>query len=66
MINDRYTLIVEVGKGIAAIRCHACDKASYNLHDIEQRYCGFCNTFHHDAEFKEEILKLTTRRCAHE
>lgn len=50
MINERYTLIVEVGKGIAAIRCHACDKASYNHYDIEHRYCGFCHQFHHDTE----------------
>lgn len=29
-----------------AIVCLYCGKASYNRHDIEQKYCGACHRFH--------------------
>lgn len=28
------------------IECLTCHRKSYNLNDINYRYCGFCNVFH--------------------
>jgi len=33
-------------KGIKWIRCNACGRISYNVNDIEHKYCGHCHVFH--------------------
>jgi len=30
----------------AAIRCLLCGLASYNLRDVEEKYCGHCRRWH--------------------
>lgn len=29
-----------------SITCPKCGKTSYNMNDIDQRYCGACHAFH--------------------
>ena len=29
-----------------SIRCKKCNITSYNLNDVERKYCGSCNRFH--------------------
>ncbi len=31
-----------------SITCHRCKKTSYNLNDVEKKYCGHCLVFHDD------------------
>lgn len=33
---------------IASITCPRCYRTSYNLNDVERRYCGFCHRYHGD------------------
>jgi ribosomal protein L37E len=35
--------ILEQGR---AIRCLRCGLVSWNVHDIDNRYCGHCHVFH--------------------
>lgn len=30
----------------AAIRCHACGRASHHPRDVAERYCGYCHRYH--------------------
>jgi len=32
-----------------SITCPRCGSVSYNLHDIEERYCGRCHRFHEEG-----------------
>lgn len=32
-----------------SITCTKCRRTSHNLHDVENRYCGFCKIFHDDG-----------------
>lgn len=48
------TYVIGVRGGIPAIVCLCCGLGSTNTGDIEERYCGFCQTWHSDA--KEEEL----------
>lgn len=32
-----------------SITCPRCGKTSFNLGDIENRYCGYCHAFHDDG-----------------
>ena len=49
-----------------SITCPRCGWTSFNLNDIEQRYCGHCHTFHEDMEenpmppfhFRPELIHL--------
>ena len=43
-----YDLVInrDTGRLILGIRCHTCARVSYNVNDIEQRYCGACHVFH--------------------
>ena len=43
-----YDLIVDetTGRMIVGIRCHTCQRVSFNLTDIKERYCGACHVFH--------------------
>jgi len=34
--------------GAKYIRCLVCGRDSFNLNDIEHKYCGFCHKFHED------------------
>jgi hypothetical protein len=34
---------------VLGIRCHTCQRVSFNANDVEQRYCGFCHVFHEDG-----------------
>ncbi len=38
------------GKTHHGIQCLWCDRVSYNVHDITERYCGNCHRFHDDAD----------------
>lgn len=38
------------------IKCLRCGLGSYNPHDIEKKYCGYCHIFH-PCEMHEENLK---------
>jgi hypothetical protein len=40
-----FTLSVD---GRVSITCKRCKRTSYNLNDVEQRYCGYCHVFHDD------------------
>jgi hypothetical protein len=35
-------------KGRPSITCPACQRVSYNPHDVMNRYCGACHRFHDD------------------
>jgi ribosomal protein L37E len=37
-------------KGQPFILCHHCHRRSYNVNDVEARYCGFCHQFHDDRD----------------
>lgn len=38
--------------GIPTITCLECGRASTNLHDIAQKYCGWCKKFHLDEALR--------------
>ena len=42
------TYIVGKRKGYPSILCLCCGLGSANLNDIQQKYCGFCHTFHEE------------------
>lgn len=31
---------------VLGIRCHTCQRISYNPKDVLERYCGACHVFH--------------------
>lgn len=33
-----------------AIQCLRCLRISYNRHDVQHRYCGYCHCFHTPGE----------------
>ncbi|HVX56959.1 MAG TPA: hypothetical protein VHA37_04455 [Candidatus Saccharimonadales bacterium] len=35
-----------IGCGQRSITCHTCGQTSWNLADVEHKYCGFCHKFH--------------------
>lgn len=37
--------------GGCSITCHRCGRTSYNVGDIDNRYCGFCRKFHAEHTF---------------
>lgn len=45
-----YDLVVHTATGrmVVGIRCHTCGRVSFNVSDIEHRYCGACHVFHED------------------
>ena len=40
------TYKLEVSEGVKTIVCLCCGLSSTNINDVEQKYCGFCHTFH--------------------
>jgi len=38
--------VLGMRSGYAVIVCLCCGLGSANAHDIEERYCGFCTTWH--------------------
>lgn len=36
-------------RGFKAIKCLRCQLESFNFNDISQKYCGFCNIYHHQV-----------------
>lgn len=49
--NYRYILGVDL-EDDTFIQCNTCGKKSYNINDIENRYCGYCNKFHDDPKLE--------------
>jgi hypothetical protein len=41
--------IADDGKSIT---CTRCERTSYNLSDVRNRYCGFCKLFHNDSDHR--------------
>lgn len=33
-----------------SITCPRCKRTSYNVNDIEQRYCGYCRRYHFEVD----------------
>ena len=46
MTNTTYVLLRDSNGTLNAIHCHICGKTSYNINDIQKRYCASCNRFH--------------------
>lgn len=44
--QNRQTYRLEEKEGVKTIVCLCCELSSAELHDIEQKYCRFCCTFH--------------------
>lgn len=40
------------------IKCLQCDRTSYNIYDVNQRYCGFCHKFHSDSPVVLSMRKM--------
>lgn len=40
------TYRIEANKKVKTIVCLCCGFSSSNINDVEQKYCGFCHTFH--------------------
>lgn len=38
----------QIAKNGESIKCLVCGLVSYNLHDVKNRYCAFCQEFHDD------------------
>lgn len=49
------TYVIGVRGGITAIICLCCGLGSTNVGDIEERYCGFCQTWHSDAKDDDQV-----------
>jgi hypothetical protein len=45
-----------------SIECPLCHRVSYNLTDIEQRYCGACHFFHGEIGRELKASELVTRQ----
>jgi hypothetical protein len=48
-----------IKNGVNGIKCHICEKPSYNVYDLANLYCGYCKYFHH-AEMEgvnEQVFK---------
>ncbi len=68
-MSDRKTYELLQGLGAPfAIRCKICDMMSYNLGDIEKRYCGNCRVFHDDIarNMKPDLVDLAEQQRAWE
>ena len=47
MSNQKLTYLIEPYEGGRfVIRCLVCGMASFNMNDIEKKYCGNCHQFH--------------------
>lgn len=49
------TYVIGVRGGVAAIVCLCCGLGSTNAGDIDERYCGFCQTWHSDAMPEDQV-----------
>lgn len=38
-----------IDAGGRSIGCKKCGRVSFNLNDVREKYCGFCNAFHEKA-----------------
>lgn len=47
------TYVIGVRGGVTAIICLCCGLGSTNAGDIDERYCGFCQTWHSEAKEEE-------------
>jgi hypothetical protein len=52
-----YIVRPRVGMLTGSFTCLTCHRTSYNPHDAEQRYCGYCHRFHDDAAAQAAQLK---------
>lgn len=43
-----------------SITCPRCERTSYNLHDIRERYCGYCHEWI-DGPVEEEVIEALTQ-----
>lgn len=41
--------LIQTETDAPGITCLHCKRTSYNSHDVENLYCGFCNVFHLDV-----------------
>lgn len=52
---------------LPSITCPVCHKTSYNLGDVQHRYCGFCHQFHDNmgvGRFLDEpVITHTEQDC---
>lgn len=55
------TYVIGVRCGVTAIVCLCCGLGSTNAGDIEERYCGFCQTWHSDAKEEPIDAKLNNQ-----
>lgn len=51
-----YDLVIarEALRLILGIRCHTCQRVSYNHKDISERYCGACHMFHEERLLEQQ------------
>lgn len=52
--DDTYVLVARTN-GEAGIFCKVCGRVSWHPKDVEHRYCGNCNKFHHDMRVEAAI-----------
>lgn len=57
-----YSIQFDVNGRPLSIRCFECGLASLNEHDVYEKYCGYCHTFHEDVMvMKNEYCKVFPR-----
>lgn len=47
-IGYRLIARAERGRLYLGIACATCGRVSFNVRDVDERYCGACHTFHAD------------------
>jgi hypothetical protein len=60
---DRY-IIGETKEGYKYITCKKCGMTSYNINDVEHKYCGNCHEFLDMPYIKEESVEELVSKLA--
>ena len=50
---EQQTYITPVDR--AWIKCLRCGRTSHNVHDVCERYCSYCHSFHDDVAKIREL-----------
>jgi len=57
---ETYEFIEDTKSNLKGIKCLVCGLTSWNINDVEQKYCGNCHQFHDILQQQEELQNEQT------
>jgi flavodoxin len=57
---ETYEIIEDIKGDLKGIKCFICGLTSWNINDVEQKYCGNCHQFHDILQQQEELQNEQT------